>query len=350
MSIMESLTGLVLLDPWMLLLALFVPLGLLLRRWRGTPAVWFSPGVFTREPAIPMVTPLPPGSPVTAAPLPHSWRVRLLRLPLVLHLLGLLLVVVALARPVQRHPLPLETEGIDIFLSIDISSSMAVNDMDRTRSRLDVAKEAAVKFISGRGNDRIGLITFARYPDIRCPLTLDHGALEKFLAEVTLVESDSPEDATGIGTAVARAAQVLRDSVAKSKIVILLTDGEENVATAQTPGEIAPLHAAQLCQELGVRVYTIVAGIGKPDQGGGWTPLDTGQVENLARATGGKFYEARDAGTVGKVYATIDELEKVELVEPRYDIEEEFLPFLIVAMALLLASRLLGSTVLEVQP
>jgi Ca-activated chloride channel family protein len=227
---------------------------------------------------------------------------------------------------------------------------MTSNDMDQRRTRLEVARDAAEEFISGRASDRIGLICFARYPDVRCPLTLDHGALKELLSTVTTRISDSPEDATGVGTAVARAAQVLRNSEADSKVVILLTDGEENVATEQTPDEIAPLHAAQLCEELGVRVYTIVAGIGAPDQSGGWVALDTTQVERIAERTGGKFYEARDAGAVAGVYAAINELERAALDEPSYRIEERFISFLAAALLLLFAGGLLKATVLEVLP
>jgi Ca-activated chloride channel family protein len=333
-ALFESLTGLALLDPWLLLLALLIPLALWIRRLRGAPTVRFSPGTFLQNG-------------------PGSWRVRYLWLPRALKALGLLLVVLALARPVHREPLPFETEGIDMLLCLDISSSMTANDMDQKRARLDVAKDAAARFITGRPNDRIGLISFARYPDLLCPPTLDHLALKAILSEVTTVISDSQEDATGIGTAVARAAQVLSNSEARSKVVILLTDGAENVATARTPDEIAPVHAGQLCEELEVKVYTIVAGIGTPDPadpGGGWKPLDTDQVERLAEKTGGRFFEARDAGAVAGVYAYIDELEKIELEEPRYKVEERFLAFLIAALVLLLSGRGLESTVLEVLP
>jgi Ca-activated chloride channel family protein len=331
-ALFESLTGLTLLDPWMLLFAFLVPLALWVRRSRGKPAVRFAPGFFLRQ------------------EWPWSWRVRLLWLPRVLQVLGLLFVVLALARPVHREPLPYETEGIDILLCLDISSSMTANDMDRKRTRLDVARDAAAKFITGRPNDRIGLICFARYPDLYCPLTLDHEALKTLLTEVTTVINDGPEDATGIGTAVARAAQVLSHSEAESKVVILLTDGAENVATAQTPEEIAPLHAAQLCEDLGIRVYTIVAGIGHPDPSGEWIPLDTRQVEDLAERTLGRFFEAKDAGAVAGVYAYIDELERIELEEPRFKVEERFLFFVIAALALLFTGRGLASIVLEVVP
>jgi Ca-activated chloride channel family protein len=329
---LEALTGLRLLDPALLLLALLVPLLLWLRRRRGAPAVRFAPGLL-----------LDPG-------LPRSLRQRVVWLPAAFQALALVLAVVALARPVRRDRLPIETEGIDILLCLDVSSSMAARDMDPERSRLDLARETAAQFVAARPDDRIGLIPFARYPDVLCPLTLDHAAVARLLAGLERVEPDGPEDATGIGTAVARAAQVLRGSRAKSKVVILLTDGEENVATAETPEEIGPLVAARLCEDAGVRVYTIAAGIGRRDPAGRLVPLDTAAVRRLATRTGGAFYEARDAGALAAVYAAIDRLEKVQLPEPRWRIEERFLPFLAAALALLAAGALLEGTVLRVLP
>ena len=330
----ERLTGLALVHPWMLLLALLVPLALWVRLRRPAPAVTFSPGAFLESPRA----------------LLRSWRVALVPLPLVLQALALLGVVVALARPVHREALPLATQGIDILLCVDTSSSMTATDMDDRRTRLEVARDAAARFVAGRPHDRIGLVSFARWPDLRCPPTLDHRALRALLAEVTTVPSDSPEDATGIGNAVARAAQALRTSAAPSKVVILLTDGEENVATAQTPGEIAPIHAAQLCAELGIRVYTIVAGVGRRTPSGEWVALDTHQVERLAERTGGAFHTAPDADAVARVYAAIDAMEKAELPKPRWRALDRFLPLLGVAVALLVGARLLESSVLAVLP
>lgn len=334
-GLFEALTGLTLLDPWMLTLAGLLPLSLWVRRWRGAPAVSFAPAVFARRPA--------DGG-------PRSWPSRLRPLPRVLQVTGLMFVVVALARPVGRDPLPLTTEGIDIVLCLDISSSMRATDMDEKRTRLDVAKESAAAFISGRPNDRIGLVCFARYPDLRCPLTLDHRALQNFLGGVEMVDEEGPEDATGIGTAVAQAAHVLGTSEAKSKVVILLTDGEENVATEDTPGEIAPIHAAQLCKELDVRVYTVAAGIGRRSRAGAVVPLDTRQVQRVASKTGGRFFAARDAEAVSGVYAAIDRLEKVTFDEPHFRIVDRFLPFLVAAVTLLLGACVLQSTKLEVMP
>lgn len=338
-SLLESLTGLTLEDPWMLWLLLLLPVALLLRMKRRSPAVVFSPSPLITHGEL-------PGS----GKLPRSLRTWFLPLPRALQLLALIGVAFALARPMHRVQMPLEREGIDIILCLDTSSSMVANDLDRQRTRLDLTREAASEFVAGRPEDRIGLVRFARYPDLICPLTLDHRALETFIADLEMVEPDGLEDLTGIGTAVARAAQVLQKSPAKSKVVILLTDGEENVATERKPEEIGPLTAGRLCQDLGVRVYTISAGIGKRNQAGEWVTLDTSQVQRLAEMTGGEFYEARDAGDIASVYETIDELETVGFQEPRYELHDIFLPFLAGALALLLLGRLLSSTVLEVLP
>ena len=318
-----------LLAPGFLLLALLVPVGLLLGRRHGAPAVLFAPG---------------------AGGLPRTWRVRLLPLPGLLLVAGLLAMVWALARPVEQVLLQQESEGIDMMLCLDTSSSMKANDLDPGRTRLEVAKSAAASFLAGRRADRIGLISFARFPDLACPPTRDHDALGEILRGLEMVASDGPEDATGIGGAVARAAEVLRNGGAKAKVVILLTDGAENIATADKPREIAPVHAAQLCRELGVRVYSIAAGLGRRDRSGRWVEIDTGQVESLAIATGGRFFRATDIGAISKVYRDIDTLERTASKEPHYEIREKFLPYLAAAVSLILVGLLLRSTILGVAP
>ncbi len=259
-----------------------------------------------------------------AAPLPVSWRQRLVTLPGLLELLGLLLFVTALARPVQRLPLPPERLGRDILLCFDRSSSMAAMDLAPGRTRLDVGKDVAAQFTRARSDDRIGYVEFARYPDLRCPPTLDHDAVRELLAGITMVEKDGPEDATGIGTAVAAAATVLQRSTAKGKVIVLLTDGEENVAVVTSPQELAPLHAAQLCAQLGIRVHTVVVGLGNQKTDGRFVPLDTTAVRQLAATTGGRFFVARDAEALRAVYADIDALEAVAVAEPRVLVREWF--------------------------
>ncbi len=347
-AIFQALTGLELIDPGFLLALVLLPLALWWRRRRGAPAVPFGPGVFLHHADGPGA---PTGRGVSAAaPLPRSLRARLVLLPRGLQLFAVALAVLALARPVRRTPLPDAQAGIDIVLCLDTSSSMAATDMDAQRTRLQVAKDAAARFIAGRPHDRIGRVSFARFPDLRCPPTLDHRTLDAILADVAMVTRDGPEDATGIGTAVARAVQVLNASEAKARVAILLTDGEENVATAQTPTEIAPAHAGQLAADARVRVYTIAAGIGSRDARGAWLPIDTAQVERLAGRTGGAFFAARDASAIAGVYQRIDTLEKVELQEPKYRLDEMFVPFLLAALGLWWTGRLLSATWLRVLP
>ena len=330
-ALVTRLTGYHLLDPGLLWLALLPFAALVLRRALRAPAARFGPATFL-------------------AGLPVGLRQRLAGAPPAIAALGLVLLVVAVARPVERDPVPPSREGIDILLCLDTSSSMAAKDLDPERSRLAVAREAAASFVAGRPDDRIGLVSFARFPDVRCPLTLDHRALARILADVELVLTEGPEDATGMGTAVGRAAQVLAGSEAPSRVVILLTDGEENVATRHTPGEIAPLHAGQLCQRLGVRVYAVAAGLGERTASGDWVEIDTSQVRTLAERTGGRFFEARDADALSEVYDEIDALERVEQPEPRFRLIDRFTPFLLLGLALLALARVLSATVLAVRP
>ncbi|HEU4394002.1 MAG TPA: VWA domain-containing protein, partial [Planctomycetota bacterium] len=275
------MSGLTLLHPGMLLLLLLPPLAWWFARRRRPPAL-----------ALP---------PLSLAPdLPRTWRSRLAPLPAVLQGAALVLGAVALARPVRAVPEPERAEGLDVLLCLDLSSSMTAKDLEAGRTRLEVARDAAVRFVRGRAGDRVGLVGFARYPELLCPPTPDLAALEGILRAVEPVEPDGPEDATGIGAAAARAAESLAAVGGKSRVAILLTDGEENVATAGNADAIAPSHAAQLCRELGVRVYAVVAG--GPADAGRAAP-DTGPVRRLAERTGGRFFEARDAGALDAVYA-----------------------------------------------
>ncbi len=324
------MSGLVFLEPTWLLLGLLLPAAWWLRR--RTP-----------KPSAPLVT-----APFLAA-LP-SVRSTLRPLPLVLQSLGVLLLLVALAQPTAREALPRTTEGIDIVLCLDTSSSMNARDLDRERTRLEVARDAAARFVAGRRQDRIGLVTFARYPDLRCPPTLDHGALARILDDVVAVAGDGPEDATGIGAAVARATEVLQRGQTRSRVVILLTDGEENVALEGAPDQIAPVHAAQLAQRLGVRVYAIAAGLMRRDATGQWVRLDTRPIEALAARTDGTFHPVRDAGALDDVYARIDELETAPLDDPRYVLADRRLPFVALALFLLLVGGVLRATWLGVRP
>jgi Ca-activated chloride channel family protein len=315
-------------SPALLALGLAVAVVLVLRGTRKRAAVPFAGAAFAGE------------------GLPRSWRTRLAGLPEVLEVVALLLVVVSLARPATSERLPVERQGIDILLCVDTSSSMTNDDMEGRRTRLDVAKAAAARFVAGRPHDRIGLVTFARFPDVRCPPTLDHDALAALIGDAGAAASDGPEDATGIGTAVARAAESLRGGPARARVVVLITDGAENVATARTPNEITPLHAAQFCKDVGVRVHAVVAG---PAAAPASAP-DTRQVARMAEVTGGRFFVARDAPDVDRVYAEIDALERAAFEEPRTRVVDRFLPFLASALLFAAAGHLLRSTVLRVLP
>lgn len=326
-------------DPMWLLLCLLIPIAVGYRRKRGAPAIRFAPGGAGRS-----------GDRSSTEAASPSLRARLAILPPLLHVAGLIAVAVALARPQDRTPLPRVAAGIDILLCVDRSSSMHEQDMDDTRDRLEVARAAALRFIAARPHDRIGLVSFARYTDVLCPPTRDHEALGAFVSGLQLVERNSKEDMTAIGAAIALSARVLRGSDARSKVVILLTDGEENVASEDQPDEIGPLPAAQLCEAFGIRVYTIAAGKDRRDAAGKVVPLDTEQVREVARRTGGVFLEAKDAGGLDQVYSTIDGLETVRFQDPEYKIEDRFRAVLMLALGLISIGALLRLLGLDVAP
>lgn len=301
-------------EPWMLALALIVPLALARHRRLGDAAILFAPSRFLRP------------------PLPHSRRTPWLRLAHGMSWSGLLLVVVALARPAERALLPQRSLGLEMVLCLDASSSMAARDLDPARTRLEVAQSAAAQFVAGRTQDRIGLIRFARWPDFLCPPTLHHAALEQTLREVQMVERDGPEDLTGLGAAVARAAEVLRRSPARSRLIILLTDGAETVATAAATEAISPEEAAEFARAEDIRIYPIVIGTEGPG---------AATAQGLAERSGGQAFTAADADAVTAVFAVIDQLEKSELAEPRYRYADRFQPVLLIALAFLVGGRLL---------
>jgi Ca-activated chloride channel family protein len=284
-------------------------------------------------------------APASLGPWPRSARAALAFVPPLLASLGVVALALALARPAASVTRPGSVAGIDVVLCLDTSSSMTERDLDPRRTRLEVVKDAAAAFVLARGSDRIGLVTFARYPDLVCPPTLDHAALLQLLRRVETVRSDGPEDATGIGAAVARSVEVLGADPGRSRVVVLLTDGDENVALEGLTGEIPPAHAAQLAERLGVRVDAIVAGVVRTGAGGAVVPLDTRTVEGLALRTGGTFHEARDAEALQRVYATIDRLAKAPVPRPERVLEDRHVPFLLAGLLLLLLARALAETV-----
>lgn len=327
-------------DPAWLLLA--VPVALLAARRLRLRA------------ALPLAAPPrpAPAEPI-AASWPRSWRQRLVWLPAALTMLGLLLAVAAQARPVQRLPLPPERLGADLMVCLDTSSSMAIADLGTgeggdAQDRFGAAREFASAFGRDNQHDRVGAVVFARYADLWCPPTLDRAVFAELLAAARLVEPDGPEDATGFGAAVARAAEVLARSPAATRAVILLSDGDENVASAASPQEIAPLHAGQWCKELGVKVFTVAVGKGRPQPDGTSVPLDTTALRELAAASGGKHFVAADRAALAAVQQAIANLAKSAFAEPRVLVREWFDAVLWAALAALALAWLLRRLGLEV--
>ena len=229
-----TIFGHTLLDPWFLLA--LPALGV---------AVWRRAAV--RRAA------LPTAAVHLFAGLPRTTRQRLAWLPLALLAASGVALTVALARPVDREVVPMREDGIDIVLAVDVSSSMLQEDMrdDESYRRMDAARDRAQEFAAARDRDRVGVIAFARFAELRCPPTLDEDALSAFLRVLDTVPRGSEFDATAIGVALAKAVDVLADSDAESKVVILLSDGENNVDA------ILPEQAARLAKDAGVRVHTI---------------------------------------------------------------------------------------------
>jgi len=262
-------------------------------------------------------------------------------LPEALFLLGAAAAVVALARPaVHDEQREMTSEGIDILLALDVSGSMRAMDLEP--DRLEAARRVALDFIDGRPNDRVGLVVFAGEAYTQCPLTLDHGVLESLLRQV---DSGTMADGTAVGAALATGLNRLRGSDAKSKVLILLTDGESNRG-------LDPRTALELAVELGVRVYTIGVGSDGTAPMPVRTPfgvqtrrvevrIDEALLREIAEATGGRYFRARDLAELAAVYERIDELETSPVTVTEYRLtEERWFPWLLAGVALLLAARL----------
>jgi len=268
------------------------------------------------------------------------------------------LLIVALARPQLSHAsTKVEASGVDMMLTLDVSGSMEALDLklDGQRSdRLNVVKSVVSKFIAARPNDRMGIVAFAARPYLVSPLTLDHAWLDKNLARVTTGVGD---DGTAIGSALAASVNRLRQSDAKSKVIILLTDGVNNA------GSVQPLLAAKAAAALGIKVYTIAVGsagrapIPVVDDAGrrrivmGEVEVDEATLRGIADTTGGAFFRATDTDSLVAIYQRIDGLEKtvrtLSKVERR---EERFAWAAVPGLALLLAEVGLGATALRRVP
>lgn len=268
--------------------------------------------------------------------IPPSFLLTMRHSLVVFRCLSLALLVLAMARPQSgREGREILSQGIDIVLAVDVSSSMDTKDLDRQRkSRLTVCKEVVAQFVNDRTNDRLGLVVFAGESYTQCPLTLDYQVLLSFLGEIRL--ADESWDGTAIGSGIATAVNRLRGSEAKSKVVILLTDGQNN------RGEIDPITAAKAAKAVGVRIYTIGAG---SNQLRADLRVDEATLKEVADITGGRYYRATSEKKLEEIYDVIGEMEKTEIKTRDYvDYSEQFYWFLWPGMALLGMEALLANT------
>ncbi|HUF89100.1 MAG TPA: VWA domain-containing protein [Gemmatimonadota bacterium] len=289
-----------------------------------------------------------------AGTLPRTWRERLRWAPDALRGLAFVGIVLALARPQELAAgRPLTTSGVDIVLALDASGSMKAEDF-QPRNRLEVAKQAAVDFVAERANDRIGLVTFAGQAVTQAPLTLDHQAVGN---SIRRIEIGGLSEGTAIGTALATAVNRLRVSEARSKVVILLTDGVNNA------GQIDPLTAAETAQAIGVRVYTVGVGttgeapylIDDPRLGRRYVRvvvrIDEEILREIAGRTGGRYFRATDPEALSDVYAAIDRLERSPLSGRRPVVRiDRYAWLLAVALGLVVAEGALRGTLFRRLP
>lgn len=297
-----------------------------------------------------------------------SLMYRLRHLPTVLRAVALVLIVVALARPQKgQESVVISTEGIAIQMVVDTSGSMMAEDMQfgsKRMNRLDALKRVFKDFVAGgeglkgRANDVIGMISFARYPDARCPLTLDHGVLLQLIDDTEIVK-DQREDGTAIGEAMALGIERMKGAKVKSKVMIVLTDGQNNVGgvlPVAVPNDPRP-GAAPIAKALGIKIYTIGAGTRGmapfprqlPNGETVYQPMpvdiDENTLKEVAKLTGGKYFRATDGDSLAKIYGEIDKLEKTKTESVKYlDYTELFPFFLFPGLALLVVEHVLRST------
>jgi Ca-activated chloride channel family protein len=325
-------------DPWFLLL---VPLGLLAVLWGRTRA--------GRDRArVPALTGVAAGRTLAQH---FAFAVPLFEFG------ALALVALALARPLRGSEQTLsESEGVDIALVLDHSGSMERNDLDPKATRLDVIKDVVRDFAVRRMSDHEGaadsvaLIAFAAYPQLLCPFTLDVDAITGFLKGLKPVDNRA-EDGTAIGVGLFKAVKALEGSKAKSRVAILLTDGENNIDT------ITPADAARAAAEAKIKVYTIFAGryVYVPNMIGELRPtereIDTSELEGIAQTTGGRFFRARNRAELEEIYGEIEKLERTKRIEHHFTQTFDLYPrFLALALGLHILAWVLGASVLRRLP
>ena len=283
---------------------------------------------------------------------PKSYKNYLIHLPFILRLIALILLIVVLARPQATDSWQnSEIEGVDIVLAMDVSTSMLAEDL--VPNRLEAAKEVAAEFINGRPNDNIGITLFAGESFTQCPLTVDHAVL---LNLIKSIKCGMIEDGTAVGMGIANAVTRLKDSKAKSKVVILLTDGTNN------RGDISPLTAAEISKSFGVRVYTIGVGTNGmapyPYPVGGTVQyinlpveIDEKTLTDIATTTDANYFRATSNSNLKEVYKEIDKLEKTKLNVKQFSKrQEEYRIFALIALICLLLEIILRNSILKKIP
>jgi len=284
--------------------------------------------------------------------LPRSWKEYLRHADFALLCGAAALTIVALARPQSSDSWSQSnTEGIDIVLSLDVSNSMHFEDF--RPDRLEASKEVASRFVAGRPNDNIGLVLFGSESYTMCPMTSDHAVVSNMINSVTfdLIDGGSTAIGDGLVTAVNR----IRSGQAKSKVIILLTDGSNN------SGDVSPKDAAQVAQAMGVRLYTIGVGskgefettvgydpFGRPVRQTVKADIDEETLKTMAQFTGGRYFRATNKNSLSEIFDEIDKMEKTKMSVREFSRkDEEFLPFALAAIALLLLHVIIRNTVLR---
>ncbi len=327
-------------DPWVLLfLPLIIFLAYLLQKRDASSSVRFSSGELVKN-------------------FQPTLKLRLARNIVYLRVAAIILLLLALAGPrLLLEETKIESEGVDIVLAVDCSTSMLAEDFKIgivRQNRLAVAKDAVEDFIRARVSDRIGMVAFAARAYTVCPLTLDYAWLLKNLARV---EIGAIEDGTAVGSAISSSLNRLKDTKAKGKIIVLLTDGVNNT------GKISPLGAAEAARALGVRIYTIGAGtrglapypvqgfFGKTVYQDVRVEIDEEMLKKVARITGGKYFRATDTESLRKIYREIDALEKTPVEETGFQqYEELFSRLLVPGLALIILQIVLSNSLLRKLP
>ena len=286
-----------------------------------------------------------------------SWKYYLIHVPFILDMAAIILLSLILARPQTTDRWQdTEIEGIDIMLCVDVSTSMLAEDLKP--NRIEAAKQVASEFINGRPNDNIGLTIFAGEAFTQCPMTVDHAVLLNMFQNVSsdIAAKGIIEDGTAIGMGLANAISRLKDSQAKSKVIILLTDGSNN------RGEVSPMTGAEMAKSFGIRVYTIGVGTNGtapyPVQGAFGkqyinmaVEIDENVLRQIAQTANGQYYRATSNSKLREVYEEIDKLERTKLQVKEFSKnQEEFQPFALLLLLCVLLSIVLKQTVLRTIP